>query len=92
MGRGAPAPNEIFTEEIKISRHGIEVTNEDSETKTVINHTEFAVYDEDVKVLTVNKDETHLKKSIVEEDLTIGKLKFLPLDDPSEGGNLVLLD
>lgn len=87
-----PAPNEIFTEEIKISRHGIEVKNDDSETKTVINHSEFAVYDDDVKVLTVNKDETHLKKSIVEEDLTVGKLKLLPLDNPSDGANLVLLD
>lgn len=87
-----PAPNEIYTEEVKISRHGIEVMNDDSSTRTVINHTEFAVYDEDTKVLTVNKDETHLKKSIVEEDLTIGKVKILPLENPSEGANLVILD
>lgn len=87
-----PAPNEIYTEQVKIDRNGVEVSNDDSDTKTVINHTEFAVYHQDEKVITVNKDETHLKKSIVEEDLTIGKMKFLPLENPSEGGNLVILD
>ena len=87
-----PAPNEIYTEEVKVDKNGIEVSNSESDTKTVINHTEFAVYSNEEKVITVNKDETHLKKSIVEADLTIGKLKFLPLDNPSEGVNVVILD
>lgn len=87
-----PAPNEIYTREVKIDKNGIEVSNEDSDTRTVINHTEFAVYSGTEKAITVNKDETHLKKSIVEADLTIGKMKFLPLDDPSEGCNIVILD
>lgn len=87
-----PAPNEIYTTEVKVDKNGIEVSNEAADTKTVINHTEFAVYNEDVKVITVNKDETHLKKSIVEADLTIGKCKFLPLEDPSDGVNVVILD
>lgn len=87
-----PAPNELYTTEVKIDRHGIEVSNSESETRTVINHAEFAVYNNEEKVITVNKDETHLKKAIVEEDLTIGKLKIIPLEDPSEGVNIVLLD
>ena len=87
-----PAPNEIYTTEVKVDKNGVEVSNEDSDTKTVINHTEFAVYNNDEKVVTVNKDETHLKKSIVEADLTIGKCKCLPLENPAEGINIVILD
>ena len=86
-----PAPNEIFTENVKISKNGIEVTNDDSDTKTVINHLEFAGYHNDEKVFTLNKDETHLKKSIVEADLTIGKVKFLPLSGVS-GIDIAVLD
>jgi phage minor structural protein len=87
-----PAPNEIYTEEVKIDRHGIEVSNKGSNTRTVINNTEFAVYNDTEKVITVNKDETHLKKSIVDADLTIGNVKFLPLDVHSNGLNIILLD
>lgn len=87
-----PAPNEIYTTQVKIDKRGIEVSNEDSDTRTVINHTEFAVYGGEEKAITVNKDETHLKKSIVEADLTIGKLKFLPLQNPADGVNVVILD
>lgn len=87
-----PAPNEIYTTEVKIDKNGVSVSNSESDTRTVINHTEFAVYNNEDKVITVNKDETHLKKSIVEADLTIGKLKFLPLDNPSDGVNIVILD
>lgn len=87
-----PAPNEIYTEEVKIDKNGISVSNSDSDTRTVIDHTEFAVYNQNEKVITVNKDETHLKKSIVEADLTIGKTKLLPLENPAEGTNVVILD
>lgn len=87
-----PAPNELYTELVKIDKNGISVYNSDSDTNTVINHTEFAVYHNDEKVITVNKDETHLKKSIVEDDLTIGKVKILPMEDWSEGANIVIID
>lgn len=87
-----PAPNELYTELVKIDKNGISVYNGDSDTNTVINHTEFAVYHNDDKVITVNKDETHLKKSIVEDDLTIGKIKILPMEDWSEGANLAIID
>jgi len=87
-----PAPNEIYTEQTKIDKNGIEVSNPDAGTRTVINHREFAVYNGDEKAITVNKDETHLKKSIVEADLTIGKVKILPMENPADGANVVILD
>lgn len=87
-----PAPNEIYTEQVKVDKNGLEVSNKDSDTRTVINHIEFAVYSGEQKAITVNKDETHLKKSIVEEDLTIAKVKILPLENPSDGVNVVILD
>lgn len=87
-----PAPNEIYTKQVKIDKNGIEVTNADADTRTVINHSEFAVYSGEEKSITVNKDETHLKKSIVEADLTIGKVKILPMENPADGVNIVVLD
>lgn len=87
-----PAPNEIYTTQTKIDKNGIEVSNPDAGTRTVINHREFAVYNGDEQAITVNKDETHLKKSIVEADLTIGKVKILPMENPADGANVVVLD
>lgn len=90
--RWTPAPDEIYTTGVKIDRSGIEVSNSESDTKTVINNTEFSVYHGKEKAITVNKDETHLKKSFVNADLTIGKLKFLPKENRSEGLDIILLD
>lgn len=84
-----PSPNEMYTANVKIDKNGLSVSNNTSGTKTVINNEEFAVYNETEKVITVNQDETRLKKSIVEADLSIGKLKFLPVDG---GVNAILLD
>ena len=39
-----PAPNEIYTTEVKIDRRGIEVSNADSQQRTVISNTEFSGY------------------------------------------------
>lgn len=84
-----PAPNEIYTTNVKIDRRGINITNTESSTETVIDHTQFAVKHRDEIVLTVNKDLTTLRKTEITGDLTVGKGKFVPA---SEGLDLVLLD
>ena len=87
-----PAPNEIYTTEVKIDRRGIEVSNADSAQRTVINNTEFSGYYNDEKIFTLNKDETITKKTTVDGELTVGKTKFVPMPTASDGLNIVILD
>lgn len=84
-----PAPNEIYTENVKIDRRGINITNSESSTETIIDHTQFAVKHAGAVVLTVNKDLTTLRKTEVTDELTVGKGKFVP---QSAGFDIVLLD
>lgn len=87
-----PAPNEIYTTEVKIDRRGIEVSNNESAQRTVINNTEFSGYYNEEKIFTLNKDETQTKKTTVDGELTVGKTKFVPMPKASEGLNIVILD
>ena len=80
-----PAPNEIYTQEVKIDKRGIEVTNSASSQRTVITNTEFAGYYNDEVIFTLNKDETQTKKTTVDGELTVGKTKFVPMPTASEG-------
>ena len=87
-----PAPNEIYTTEVKIDRRGIEVSNADSGQRTVITNQEFSGYYNEEKIFTLNKDETITKKTTVDGELTVGKTKFVPMPTASEGLNIVILD
>lgn len=87
--RWTPAPNEIYTTDVKIDRRGIHITNTESQTSTIINNVEFAVLYRETKVITVNKDTTVLTKAMVIDEFTVYKLKTVPV----EGGvDEVLLD
>ena len=87
-----PAPNEIYTQEVKIDKRGIEVSNKASSQRTVITNTEFAGYYNDEVIFTLNKDETQTRKTTVDGELTVGKTKFVPMPTASEGLNIVILD
>lgn len=87
-----PAPNEIYTEEVKIDRRGIEVSNTKSSQRTVITNAEFSGYYNEEKIFTLNKDETRTKKTTVDGELTVGKVKFVPAPSASRGLNIVVLD
>ena len=78
--------------EVKIDRRGIEVSNADSQQRTVISNTEFSGYYNDEVIFTLNKDETKTKKTTVDGELTVGKTKFVPMPTASEGLNIVILD
>ena len=88
----SPAPNEIYTNEVKIDRRGIEVSNSKSSQKTVITNTEFSGYYNGEKIFTLNKDETQTKKTTVDGELTIGRTKLIPMSNSSQGLNIVILD
>lgn len=87
--RWTPAPNEIYTTDVKIDRKGIHITNTESETSTIINNVEFAVLYREDKVITVNKDTTILKKTVIQDELSVGKLKTVPV---TGGVDEILLD
>ena len=87
-----PAPNEIYTTEVKIDRRGIEVSIADSGQRTVITNQEFSGYYNEEKIFTLNKDETITKKTTVDGELTVGNTKFVPMPTASEGLNIVILD
>mgnify|MGYP001279876873 CR=1 FL=1 len=87
--RWQPAPNEIYTTDVKIDRRGIHIINTESETSTIINNVEFAVLHKGSKVITVNKDTTILKKTEIQEEMTVGKLKIFPVAD---GVDEIVLD
>lgn len=94
-----PAPNEIYTTNVKVDKDGINITNSSSDTETIIDNEQFAVKYQDEVVLTVNKDATELQKTTVKQALTIGddsetasslygKVRFIPV----EGGvDLIML-
>lgn len=84
-----PAPNEIYTTNVKIDKRGINITNASSSTQTIIDNTQFAVKHQGNTVLTVNKDLTTLQKTEVLNELTVGKGRFVP---NSSGLDFVLLD
>lgn len=84
-----PAENEVLSENVKIDRQGITVSNSKSDTKTVINESEFAVYSNQIKAISVNKDETTLQKTIINERLVVGKLRF---DVKADGVDLTLIN
>lgn len=88
----SPAPNEIYTNEVKIDRKGIEVSNSKSSQKAVITNTEFSGYYNGEKIFTLNKDETQTKKTTVDGELTIGRTKLIPMSNSSPGLNIVILD
>lgn len=84
-----PAPNEIYTTNVKIDKRGINITNSSSSTQTIIDNTQFAVKHQGNTVLTVNKDLTTLQKTEVLNELTVGKGRFVP---NANGLDFVLLD
>lgn len=84
-----PAPNEIYTTNVKVDKRGINITNSESDTETIIDNTQFAVKHQNQTVLTVNKDLTTLRKTEVTDEFTIGRCKFIPVE---EGLDIVLLD
>lgn len=87
--RWQPAMNEIYTENVKVDKRGINITNSESSTETIIDNTQFAVKHKGETVLTVNKDLTTLRKTEIVEDLTVNKLK---LATAADGIDLILLD
>lgn len=89
-----PAQNEIYTSGTRVDKNGITIYRGTQE-KTVITNKEFAGYYNDEEVFSVNKDQTRMKKTYIDGDLTVGDCMFIPYanaDDDDYGLNIALLD
>ena len=64
----------------------------------MINNREFAGYynptgNSDVEVFSLNKDETRMKKTTIDGELSVGDLKCIPFENGGESGsNITLID
>ena len=88
-----PAPYEIYTTHTKIDENGVQVWRSDSEERTAMTNTEFAGYYHDEEMFSLNKDETRMRKAVVNGDLTVGDARFIPYSHGTNIGlNITLTD
>ena len=88
-----PAPDEIYTSGVKIDKRGITVYRNGTSEKTVISNEEFAGYNGDAEIFSLNGDETRIVNAIVRKQLRIEDTMFIPFDSNGEKGlNIALID
>ena len=88
-----PAPDEIYTSGVKIDKRGITVYRSGTNERTVINNEEFAGYNGDTEIFSLNGDETRIVNAIVRQQLRIEDTIFIPFDSGGEKGlNIALID
>lgn len=88
-----PAPDEIYTSGVKIDKRGITVYRSGTEEKTVISNEEFAGYNGEEEIFSLNGSETRIVNAIVRKQLRIEDAIFVPYESGAEKGlNLVLVD
>ena len=64
--------NEIYTSNVKIDKEGIEITQDQTNNKTIINTNEFAGYKNTTKVFSLNGDTTEVNRLSAKSDAQIG--------------------
>lgn len=78
--------NEIYTLNVQIDKQGISIKKDGTNEKTVINTYEFAGYDEENKVFTVNGDTTEVNRLNARSDVQIGLVRGYAKTTGSEKG------
>lgn len=74
----------------EMTKNGLKMYGVDGSYVLMNNEVGFAGYDRnDNKIYWVSKDEFHMKKSVVEEEITLcNKLRFIPITLTDEHGNI----
>ena len=72
-------------------KNGIKMYGQDGSYVMINNEVGFAGYDKnDNKIYWVDKDEFHMKKSVVEEEITLcNKMRFIPITIYDDDGNMI---
>ena len=88
-----PAPDEIYTSGVNIDKRGITVYRSGTQEKTVISNEEFAGYNGEEEIFSLNGDETRINNAIVRKKLRIEDTMFIPFESGAEKGlNVALVD
>lgn len=94
----SPAAYEVYSSLTTIDGTGVHVRGSDDNVETMVGDTGFHIlYDEDPNddvdektiALTFNRDLSKLSRTQINKDLTVGKLRTIPVDG---GVDIVLLD
>lgn len=73
-----PYTNEIYTSNVKVDINGIEVGNSFSDIVSRITNSSFDILRANNEpAISVNPFETKLQKTVIEDDLTVGKMKMI---------------
>lgn len=78
--------DEIYTLNVKIDREGVEVSQDGTNNRTVMNTTEFAGYDSNKRVFSVNGDVTTVNRLKAESDVQVGLVRMYALTENSKNG------
>lgn len=83
--------DEAHTLIAEMNKNGLKYYGNDGAYVLMNNEVGFAGYDKnDNKIYWVDKDEFHMKKSVVEEEITLcNKLRFIPITIYNDEGNMV---
>lgn len=75
----------------RMDENGLKMYGEDGSYVVMNNQVGFAGYDrEDNKIYWVSKDEFHMKKSVIEEEITLcNKMRFIPITLKDDNGVIV---
>lgn len=88
-----PAPDEIYTSGVNIDKRGITVYRSGTQEKTVISNEEFAGYNGETEIFSLNGDETRIVNAVVRQQLRIEDTMFIPFSSGGEKGlNIALID
>lgn len=88
-----PAPDEIYTSGVRIDKRGVVVYRSGTNERTVITNEEFAGYNGDEEIFSLNGDETRINNAIVRKMLRIEDTMMIPFDNNGEKGlNIALID
>ncbi len=78
--------DEIYTLNVKIDREGVEVSQDDTNNRTVMNTQEFAGYSGPERVFALNGDVTEVNKLEAKSDVQIGVVKMYAKTSGSKQG------
>lgn len=88
-----PAPDEIYTSGVRIDKRGVVVYRSGTNERTVITNEEFAGYNGDDEIFSLNGDETRIVNAIVRKMLRIEDTMMIPFESGGEKGlNIALID
>ncbi|MDH6367562.1 MULTISPECIES: hypothetical protein [unclassified Breznakia] len=83
--------DEIYTTNVKIDKNGIEVAQDGTNNKTVINTLEFAGYDASERVFSLNGDETEVHKLFARSNVRIGDMQIYARTTGNHGADFTII-